>query len=54
MDQYHPEFDAWKFEELSRAATGEEYNRVLDLAEKFGLTRGDRHRHTSILRKLIK
>ena len=45
MDQYQPQFDAWKHEELSRGPTRKEYKRAIDLAKRYGLTRGETYRH---------
>ncbi len=52
MDQYHPEFDGWKFPELSRVPTAKEYKDVVKLAEKFGLKRGESYRHGAIFLRL--
>ena len=40
MDQYRPCWDAYKFEELERPITGEEYRRAVDTARQLGLDRG--------------
>jgi len=40
MDQYRPCWDAYKFEELDRPITGEEYRRAVDTARRLGLDRG--------------
>ena len=40
MAQYHPEYQACRYPELSRAITAREYAQALHLAEKAGLVRG--------------
>ena len=40
MSQYHPEYNACSFLELSRGITGQEYSEALRLAARAGLTRG--------------
>ena len=40
MDQYHPEYKALEFEELNRRITLSEYEKVINIARKFGLHRG--------------
>jgi putative pyruvate formate lyase activating enzyme len=40
MDQYHPSFKAYKYPELNRKITTEEYNYVVNYAESLGLHRG--------------
>jgi putative pyruvate formate lyase activating enzyme len=40
MDQYRPVFKAYKFPELNRKITTEEYNDVINYAESLGLHRG--------------
>ncbi|MCD6574459.1 radical SAM protein [Candidatus Aerophobetes bacterium] len=40
MDQYHPEYKALEFEELNRRITLSEYEKVMNIARKFGLHRG--------------
>lgn len=52
MDQYRPEFDAWKYKELSRKPTSVEYNHAVELAKKYGLTKGETYRHISIMERL--
>jgi putative pyruvate formate lyase activating enzyme len=52
MDQYRPEFKAWKFKELSRKPTSKEYQAAVDLAESFGLTSGETFRHKSLLERI--
>jgi len=54
MDQYRPEYDAWKFGELSRSVNRKEYEHAVELAKKVGLTRGETYRHESILKKLLR
>jgi putative pyruvate formate lyase activating enzyme len=53
MDQYHPEFNAWKFKELSRSPSHKEYRETVKLAEKYGLTRGESYRHISKIHELF-
>jgi putative pyruvate formate lyase activating enzyme len=45
MDQYHPQFDAWKHKELSRGPSRNEYEQAINLAKQYGLTRGETYRH---------
>ncbi|MFO7966672.1 MAG: radical SAM protein [Archaeoglobaceae archaeon] len=45
MAQYRPAGEAYKFEELSRRPTGEEFFQVVELAEELGLTRGLEQRY---------
>jgi putative pyruvate formate lyase activating enzyme len=52
MDQYRPEFKAWKFEELSRKPTSKEYQAAVELAERKGLSRGETFRHKSLLERI--
>ncbi|MFQ5952413.1 MAG: radical SAM protein [Candidatus Omnitrophota bacterium] len=40
MEQYHPCFQAYKYEELSRSITLVEFKEALDYAQKIGLHRG--------------
>jgi len=40
MDQYRPCFEAFKYPQLSRSITIEEYKRVIELAHSYGLKRG--------------
>ncbi len=40
MAQYRPEGEAYKYEELSRRITRDEFMKVLELAKDLGLTRG--------------
>jgi len=40
MDQYRPEYKALEFEELNRRITLSEYEKVMNIARKFGLHRG--------------
>lgn len=40
MDQYHPAFKAYRYPELSRNITLDEYNEVINYAESIGLHRG--------------
>ncbi len=44
MDQYRPCGDAWKYPPLDRKLTKEEWERALNLAYKYGLTRLDDRR----------
>jgi putative pyruvate formate lyase activating enzyme len=53
MDQYHPDYKAWDFTELSRSPTGQEYKQTVELAKEFGLSKGESFRHISKLKKLI-
>lgn len=54
MDQYHPQFNAWKFHELSRGLDSEEYEKAVELAEKYGLTRGESYKHGTGFKLLLK
>ena len=45
MAQYRPEGEAYKYEELSRRPTREEFMRVIEVAKKLGLTRGLQEKH---------
>ncbi|RLI78880.1 radical SAM protein [Archaeoglobales archaeon] len=45
MSQYRPEGEAFKYEELSRRPTREEFMKVIELAKKLGLTRGLQEKH---------
>ncbi|MBS7651079.1 radical SAM protein [Candidatus Bathyarchaeota archaeon] len=45
MDQYRPMYKAYKYDGLKRRPTFEEYGRVVKLARKFGLERGESFRH---------
>jgi putative pyruvate formate lyase activating enzyme len=40
MPQYRPEGEAYRYKEVNRKPTWKEFNRVIDLAKKLGLTRG--------------
>jgi putative pyruvate formate lyase activating enzyme len=40
MDQYRPCWDAYKYEELDRPITSEEYRRAVNTARRLGLDRG--------------
>jgi len=40
MAQYRPEGEAYKYKKLNRRITREEFIKVINLAKKFGLTRG--------------
>ncbi|MEM7817056.1 MAG: radical SAM protein [Candidatus Aenigmatarchaeota archaeon] len=40
MDQYHPTYKAYKFKELLRTITDEEYHQVIEYAKSIGLYRG--------------
>ncbi len=44
MDQYHPAYHAWRFPELSRAITAEEYRAAQQAAQEASLRRLDRRR----------
>jgi len=39
MDQYRPAGDAFKYNELNRRITKEEFYSVINLAKKYGLNR---------------
>ena len=52
MDQYRPEFNAWKYKELSRKPTRDEYRAAVELAERYGLNRGEVFRHSSLIERL--
>ncbi len=52
MDQYRPEYNAWKFKELSRKPTNDEYLQAVELAKKYGLEHGETYRHRSVLERL--
>jgi putative pyruvate formate lyase activating enzyme len=45
MAQYRPEGEAFKYVELNRRPTRTEFLRVIELAEKLGLTRGLQEKH---------
>lgn len=45
MAQYRPAGEAYKFEELNRRPTGEEFFQVVEIAEELGLTRGLEQRY---------
>jgi putative pyruvate formate lyase activating enzyme len=45
MAQYRPEGEAYKHEELNRRPTRAEFLRVIEFAEKLGLTRGLQEKH---------
>lgn len=45
MSQYRPEGEAFKYKEIDRYPTSEEFYRVLDMAEKLDLTRGLQRKH---------
>jgi putative pyruvate formate lyase activating enzyme len=40
MDQYRPAFNAWKYPDLNRGITIEEYREAVAYAKKLGLHRG--------------
>ena len=40
MAQYRPEGEAYKYKELNRRITKEEFIKVIEFAKKLGLTRG--------------
>ncbi len=40
MDQYHPAYHAWRFPELNRRVSAEEYEAATTLALRYGLRRG--------------
>ncbi|MCM8831147.1 MAG: radical SAM protein [Candidatus Omnitrophica bacterium] len=40
MDQYHPCYNAYKFSQINRCITEEEYTEVINYAKKIGLYRG--------------
>ena len=44
MDQYHPAYNAYKFPELNRRITKEEYDEALKSAKSLGLNRLDQRR----------
>lgn len=37
MDQYYPTFESYKYEEINRGITREEYNKVIELANDLGI-----------------
>ena len=45
MSQYRPEGEAYEYKGLDRHPTRQEFNRVIDMAEKLGLTRGLQDKH---------
>ncbi|MGQ9640410.1 MAG: radical SAM protein [Candidatus Bathyarchaeia archaeon] len=45
MDQYRPMYKAYKYEKLKRRPTFEEYVKVVNMARKLGLERGENFRH---------
>jgi len=45
MSQYRPEGEAHKYKELNRRPTWKEFNKVVEMAEKHGLTRGFQRKH---------
>lgn len=45
MAQYRPEGEAYKYKELNRRITKEEFMKVIELAKKLGLTRGLQEKH---------
>ena len=45
MSQYRPEGEAYKYPELNRHPTRDEYYRVIEMAERLGLTRGLQPKH---------
>ncbi len=53
MDQYRPEYNAWKYKKLSRSPTLKEYENVVDIANSLGLETGESFRHQSILKKIL-
>ena len=53
MDQYHPQFNAYKYEELNQPPSRKEYKDAVKLADSYGLTRGESYRHISMLRDLL-
>ncbi len=40
MSQYYPTFKAYDYKEISRGVTREEYENIVDEAEKLGLNKG--------------
>jgi len=40
MDQYRPCYKAYRFEEINRGVTSDEYRRTVETAKRFGLARG--------------
>jgi uncharacterized Fe-S radical SAM superfamily protein PflX len=54
MDQYHPQYKAWDFEDLSRPPSTEEYRQAVELAKEFGLTQGETFRHADIINNLFR
>lgn len=45
MAQYRPEGEAYKYKELNRRITKEEFMKVIEFAKKLGLTRGLQEKH---------
>jgi putative pyruvate formate lyase activating enzyme len=53
MDQYHPQYNAYKFDALNRPPSSKEYKTAVELANKFGLNRGESYRHESVIGKIF-
>jgi putative pyruvate formate lyase activating enzyme len=53
MSQYRPQGEAYKYRELNRRPTMEEFNKVIDIARRLGLTRGFQSKHLTRFRNIF-
>lgn len=53
MSQYRPQGEAYKYRELNRRPTMEEFNKVIDIAKILGLTRGFQKKHLERFRNIF-
>lgn len=53
MSQYRPQGEAYKYRELNRIPTTEEFNKVFNIARYLGLTRGFQRKHLERFRNFL-
>jgi putative pyruvate formate lyase activating enzyme len=53
MSQYRPQGEAYRYKELNRRPTTEEFNKSIDIARRLGLTRGFQRKHLERFRNLF-
>ena len=53
MSQYRPQGEAYKYPELNRRPTLDEFNKVIDIAKRLGLTRGFQKKHLERFRNIF-